>query len=941
MFGKRRRGRAKGGQGPLLPWLVGSLLAAVAAYALTVPLWRDRVEGLAADFLFRYGRLNPPRADPRLVHVDIDDSALDTFGRWPWRRSLIADAIEAIDAYQPKVIALDILFDEPDLDRPEDDASLFAAIEGAQAKVIVAAKFPPPADQPGSPWQSPEGAAALRRVLDALRSDITLDPDLLIGQTQLDEALARRVRAQFQTFRRMAVEEEVRFAEDPDALTLDSMKAKLIPPDKLNLRYRGIEMMVGKVIDGVKAERHIAARTASVSRSGEVPVMDRLETPLFGIVEAAHAAAFVTAETDRDGVIRRLPPVVAFAGRLHPQLGVAAAMAYLGLPISNITLADDAVGLGHITVPISAGRALINWPRIEEGSGPLNLLTGRAWRESHNAAFGLLRQSADDPPKHGHLSLSGVLDLHLQLKAVQRYHDLSRDIISAFFQATGDSPDDWEDQTLRPQLAAEIREEARFRLPLGRDGEPVDPGKDANDVEKAFWTWHRLDAQVPAAEPGLRAKEQELAQSIRGRIVFVGFVATGSLTDVYPTAAGPRTPGVVVNAMMANMILTGEAIREAPLWLGALLTFMLGSFAAFVGGIRAIRPLLGLVLACIIVLGWVVTNAFLLFDLSHVFVPLATPLAGIVLGLFGSTFSRGLDERRERQRLLRQFGHRIHRRLFDYLLEHPEALNLRGAQREVTCLFGDLAGFTSVSETMDSRSTVALLNRYMGSMNALLTEHEAYVNKFLGDGLMAFWGAFEEDQSHAERAVRAAIACIQRVEELNLDAGRDGHPRLAMRFGLSTGPVTVGDCGAPPQFSDFTVIGDSVNLAARLESANKQFGTSILINARTNEMLTRDVLRRPVGLVTVVGQTRPVELFEVLPIEPGTEDEEILALIEGTAAAVRLYRDRRLDEAHAAWEQLIAQHGQSRLAALYLAEIARFKANADELFDGVIHLATK
>lgn len=164
---------------------------------------------------------------------------------------------------------------------------------------------------------------------------------------------------------------------------------------------------------------------------------------------------------------------------------------------------------------------------------------------------------------------------------------------------------------------------------------------------------------------------------------------------------------------------------------------------------------------------------------------------------------------------------------------------------------------------------------------------------------------------------------------------------MAIRFGLSSGLVTVGDCGAPPEFSDFTVIGDSVNLAARLESANKQFGTSILINARTNEMLGPDVLRRPVGLVTVVGQSKPVELFEVLPVEPGTEDEELAALIEETAQAVRLYRDRRLDEAEAAWKAFVARHGESRLAALYLAEIARFRANAEELFDGVIRLATK
>lgn len=926
-----------------MPWLVGSLLAAVATYMLTLPTWSDRAEGLASDALFRFGRLDPPRASDRIVHVDIDDSSLASYGRWPWKRSLIARAIQVIDSYRPSVIALDLLFDEPDLDDPTQDQALVKAIAEARAQTIIAIKFPSSTEVIGPLWQGPEGSAALRRVIETLRQNITIDPTTLASQTQLDAARAQRVHDRFQSLRALAVEETARAMAGVKDLTVESVLERMASENLLGVRDSSLDRVVRAVVDRINVTRVLAPQMAEVGVSGVIQLADEIEVPIIGIATAATHPGFVTTKTDRDGAIRRVPPVIGFGGRIYAQLGVAAAMAHLHLGPDDIHIENDAVRIGQARMPLSNGTTLIAWPRTEDGSPPLNLLSGHVVRGAQNAALGLLRRSDDDPSTQGHVAIGVVIDLQQKLEALQakkdEYASLCRDLTSAFL--TQYSPDDWNDPAKRADLTAQLIDQAKFVLGETPDGRPEPPVDNPSSEEVALWRWYQIQSKIGGEERELLAARDRLRQMLRDKIVFVGWVTTGSLSDVYPTAAGPLTPGVVVNAMMANMVLTGEAFSDTPLWIGALLTFALGSFAAFVAGVRSIRPMLGLGLAFVIGLGYLLVNAFLCFDSWHLFVPLATPLAGISLGVFGSTFSRGLNERRERSRLTRQFGNRIHRRLFDYLIEHPDVIDMSGSQREVTCLFGDLAGFTTVSESMDSRSTVALLNKYMGSMNALLTEHEAYVNKFLGDGLMAFWGAFEEDASHADRAVRASIACVQRVEALNLDSASSGEPRLTMRFGLASGTVTVGDCGAPPEFSDFTVIGNTVNLAARLESANKQFGTAILINGRTNEMIGRDILRRPIGLITVVGQSKPIELFEVLPVEPGTDDEELLSLIESTSEAVRLYRDRKLDEALAAWQRLEAEHGDSKVTALYLQEIARFKANAEELFDGVIHLATK
>lgn len=936
---------SESGRGSLMPWLIGSLLAAVAAYMLTLPAWSDRAEGLASDFLFRFGRLNPPRASNRIVHVDIDDSSLETYGRWPWKRSRIGRAVRIIDSYEPSVIALDLLFDEPDFDSPGEDEALTEALRETRADTIVAIKFPIAAEQLGPLWQGEVGAPALRRIIDTLKRNILIDAATLIRSAELDPARAQRVRDRFQSFREMAISEAVREMNSTPRLTVEAVLAHMAGANVLGVSDRGLERVVREVVDRINVVRTLAPRMPELETSALVRLAGRIEVPILDVALAADGLGFVTTETDRDGAIRRVPPVIGFGGRIYPQLGVAAAMAHQGRGVDDIDIDAQAITIGQTRLPLSDGETLIAWPRIDDGVPPLNFLTGRVAAGSQNAALGLLRQTERDPAISGHVAIGVLLDLDDKLAALAEkkaeYASLRHELASAFLGSSGYERSDWDDPQRRQSLTAELLDQARFVLGETADGKPVPPVTDPTSEEVALWRWFQIQDRIEDEERELLSARDRLREMIRGKIVFVGWVTTGSLSDVYPTAAGPLTPGVVVNAMMANMILAGTGFRESPLWIGSMITFVLGSFGAFVAGIRSIRPLLGLLLAVAIGLGYLIVNAVLWFDTWHLFVPLATPLAGLSLGVFGSTFARGLHERRERSRLTRQFGNRIHRRLFEYLLEHPDVIDMSGSQREVTCLFGDLAGFTSVSESMDSHTTVSLLNRYMGGMNALLTEHEAYVNKFLGDGLMAFWGAFEEDSAHADRAVRAAIACVQRVEELNLESARAGQPRLTMRFGLSSGLVTVGDCGAPPEFSDFTVIGDSVNLAARLESANKQFGTSILINGRTNEMISRDILRRPIGLITVVGQSKPVELFEVLPVEPGTEDEELVALIEQTTEAVRLFRDRRLDEARTAWERFVAEHGESRISALYLQEIARHQADEDELFDGVIHLATK
>jgi adenylate cyclase len=197
---------------------------------------------------------------------------------------------------------------------------------------------------------------------------------------------------------------------------------------------------------------------------------------------------------------------------------------------------------------------------------------------------------------------------------------------------------------------------------------------------------------------------------------------------------------------------------------------------------------------------------------------------------------------------------------------------------------------------------------------------------------MAFWSAFEVDPQQAAKACRSALNCQNAVATVNADPDFARIPRIELRVGIATGRAVVGDCGAPPALNDYTVIGDTVNLAARLESANKQFGTRILVNGRTQALLDdENVLIRPIGRIIVAGQTQPVSVYELLPPETSAE------LIELTELAVAAFADARFEEALRHLAALEERFGSSRLIEIYRRTIA----NVGDVFDGVLHLQEK
>lgn len=316
-------------------------------------------------------------------------------------------------------------------------------------------------------------------------------------------------------------------------------------------------------------------------------------------------------------------------------------------------------------------------------------------------------------------------------------------------------------------------------------------------------------------------------------------------------------PGVEVQANLISNRLTGGGLRTAPGGgVMALVLAMLGVLA--VVGLRS-QPLVSALVACGLGGGVWVLSLWLFVGQKVWLTPLFPMLA--VVAVYGASMLVNYRASRRRALQIRaMFSQYVPREVVARLVEHPDRMKLGGEARVLTLMFTDLANFTAMSERLTAEATVEVLTEYFNAMTPIIHRFGGTVDKFIGDAVMAFWGAPLDDDRHAEHAVRAAIEMQAAMEVLSASLQARGLPAIAMRIGLHTGRVVVGNVGSHSRFS-YTVIGDAVNLAARLEGANKAFGTGILLSEATAALLPPDVELRYINTVIVKGKSEAVKVY--------------------------------------------------------------------------------
>lgn len=422
-----------------------------------------------------------------------------------------------------------------------------------------------------------------------------------------------------------------------------------------------------------------------------------------------------------------------------------------------------------------------------------------------------------------------------------------------------------------------------------------------------------------------------------GAIVLVGTTAPG-LLDLRASPVGSVYAGVEMHANMVAGILD-QNIKESPAYLLAaefLLILIVGVALAF--GLAITSPLWATVWATVALGSTVALNFYLWTDVGLAFPMVPSWLMMTVLYLLNMSYGFFIESRGKRQ-LTGLFGQYVPPELVDEMAKDPTQISMEGDSREMTVLFSDVRGFTTISEGLDPKELTKLMNEYLTPMTYVIQKHRGTIDKYMGDAIMAFWGAPLHDQDHAKHALEAAMGMIAELKNVQTAFEAKGWPPIKIGVGLNTGTMTVGNMGSSFRMA-YTVMGDAVNLGSRLESITKQYGVAIIVSEFTKAAVP-DYLYRELDKIRVKGKDEPVTIYEPLgpadSIDQATKDQ----LLEYDAA-VALYAAQKWDEAEAAFNTLLKKDDRYLYREVYLQRIAEFREESPgENWDGVYTWKTK
>ena len=430
-------------------------------------------------------------------------------------------------------------------------------------------------------------------------------------------------------------------------------------------------------------------------------------------------------------------------------------------------------------------------------------------------------------------------------------------------------------------------------------------------------------------------------ESVAGKIVLVGFAAAGF--DEVSTPFSAVESGVEVQATVIDNILRGRSLRR-PRWLTPVEAGIIVALGLLLGiGLRHQGPAIGALTAAVAAAVYACATQYA-FTSSGLVLSAVYPLGGILFCTLGVAVFRSVTEEREKRRIRHAFRHYVNPEVTELLAREPERLKLGGERRQITILFSDIRGFTTISEGLEPEALGELLNEYLGAMTDILFRHEGLLDKYIGDAVMAFWGAPIAVPDHAARCCRAALDMLAALPALHARWRARGWPAMDIGIGIDTGDAVVGNFGSRTRFN-YTAMGDHVNLASRLEGLNKMYGTHLLVSETTRQAIGEDsghdFICREVDRVRVKGKNRPVAVFEVLG-RRAEADGRFDALADGFARTLAAYRRQAWDDAIAGLEGLAAAHPDDGPIRLYLERCRSLRAEPPgATWDGVFVAKTK
>jgi len=906
------------------------------------------LERLLYDMRAKYCQIFVPEPTDKIVHFDIDDAAIASLGRWPWPRTLLARLTEELHRAGAKVVAFDVTF--PDTDGPGptgafDDAldpsppdRAFAEALRSCGRAVLAVSLE---------FQSARAPDPLHdAIVRELRQDLELRPEDLsqrLARRGITNVLPEKLIREF-----VQTREEVMLDRLLDTAAqgygLQELKSRLLPHAEMLSRSPTLRLL-RRQYDLARAITSLERKARPIS-AGLPPLLhcSNAQPPVAVIGDAAQFAGFVNYLPLDDGVVRRMPLWVEYRGKLVPQIGFLLACAMLDVDVTDgrqVELSADRIIIhpphdAPIVIPVRT------YPTAEYGEVGMQINIPWAGRKGWRSLYGT---DADGNPRR-HLSMNIVWDLCNKRDAIVingRNADLALDLLLGSIdrerqKSYRDHPLPLDEIDLRQKR---VRDAIAIADALFMDDfrrKPPQERAQATNQELNYVTTYNALVAIKQQYPILRQERDVLSHRLRRevdrRAVLIGSAATAG--DAVPTSIDPMCPGPVVHGTIFNGIMTGRLLWEAPHWATIVIAIALGLLTT--SAVMFMSPWVAMASVAATCTSYLALNGILLYDRRHMIFGLAAPVMATAVVWAGCTLFRYVLDRAERARITRRFRSYVDPALVNYVIENPDKVRLEGEKKELSIVFTDLRDFTRLTERL-GEGVVGVLSEYMGEMVPVIRGCRGYVNKFLGDGIMCLFGAPIWHPDHAGDALAAVTQMNRALASFNDRLKARDLPRLTMRAGINTAQVIVGDAGADA--TDYTALGDGVNVAFRLESANKALGTSTLIGARTAELVNGRYLLRPVGRLHVVGKTEPLMTYEPLaPAEEATDEQR--RIVEETEKVVRLYQSGSFGEcleAIVAAERRLGCSG--RLFELYRQLCERYKSQIPIDFRGQIILEEK
>jgi adenylate cyclase len=434
------------------------------------------------------------------------------------------------------------------------------------------------------------------------------------------------------------------------------------------------------------------------------------------------------------------------------------------------------------------------------------------------------------------------------------------------------------------------------------------------------------------------------ATAFRDKLVLLGPTALG-IGDIRNTPFQQRTyMGVEIHANIIDNLLhltdpartfLSRGNREEAIDLAAIVVLGLGLGVWF----ARVRPILATVTAVVVLLLFM-GGLHVAFARWGMWLSFVVPAATLLANYGGVTSFRMIFEEREKRKVRRTFSQYVSPGVIRLLENDPARYLRRGGElKELTVMFSDIRGFTAMSEGMTPDELVRLLNEYLGEMTDIVFRRWGTLDKYIGDAIMAFWGSPFPQEDHAQRACFAALDMCARLEELNAQWRDAGRKTLAIGVGVNTGPVNVGNMGSDKRLA-WTVMGDNVNLASRLEGLTKEYGVRIVLSEGTWQQVAKDFVGRELDRIRVKGKAQPVGIYELLDVAgDGSRHATLLSAFEDAMAA---YRRREWDAAAQKFQSLLELHPDDGPSRVFLSRSCEFMVESPPPdWDGVYVMKTK